>query len=136
MMIAMALSCEPEILIADEPTTALDVTIQAQILELIHELKGKFDNNTARGLFKAPLHPYTQGLVRAIPALAEDSDQDLYTIEGNVPIVLLFSLFPDIEKFPSHKSNFRKLLEMFNGFWIILTTPGLNKQAASKMADT
>jgi len=115
VMIAMALSCQPKILIADEPTTALDVTIQAQILELINELKEKLgtsiilithdmgvvaemadhaivmyagkvmEYNTTRGLFKSPLHPYTQGLVRAIPALAEDSDQDLYTIEGNVP---------------------------------------------------
>ena len=97
IMIAMALSCNPKLLIADEPTTALDVTIQAQILELLNELKAKLDMaimlithdmgviaETAQRvvvmyaakvveeapvaeLFKEPLHPYTQGLLRSIP---------------------------------------------------------------------
>lgn len=99
VMIAMALSCNPKLLIADEPTTALDVTIQAQILELLNELKSKFDMSvllithdlgvvaeTAQrvivmyaasiveeasvdDLFETPLHPYTQGLFRSIPGV-------------------------------------------------------------------
>ena len=99
VMIAMALSCNPKLLIADEPTTALDVTIQAQILELLNELKTKFDMSvllvthdlgviaeTAQrvivmyaasiveeasvdDLFETPLHPYTQGLLRSIPGI-------------------------------------------------------------------
>lgn len=99
VMIAMALSCNPKLLIADEPTTALDVTIQAQILDLLNELKSKFDMavllithdlgvvaETAQRvivmyaanvveeapvdkLFETPLHPYTQGLLRSIPRI-------------------------------------------------------------------
>jgi peptide/nickel transport system ATP-binding protein len=99
VMIAMALSCNPKLLIADEPTTALDVTIQAQILELINELKGKFgmavmlithamgvvaetaqrvvvmyagkvvEEAPVRELFARPRHPYTQGLIRSIPRI-------------------------------------------------------------------
>ena len=97
VMIAMALSCRPKLLIADEPTTALDVTIQAQILELLGELKEKFgmavmlithamgviaetaqrvavmyagkvvEEAPVASLFASPLHPYTQGLIRSIP---------------------------------------------------------------------
>jgi peptide/nickel transport system ATP-binding protein len=97
VMIAMALSCNPKLLIADEPTTALDVTIQAQILELLNELKSKLgmavllithdmgviaetaqrvmvmyagkvvEEASVKELFKEPLHPYTQGLLRSIP---------------------------------------------------------------------
>jgi peptide/nickel transport system ATP-binding protein len=97
VMIAMALSCNPKLLIADEPTTALDVTIQAQILELLGELKEKFgmavmlithamgvvaetaqrvvvmyagkvvEEASVANLFASPLHPYTQGLIRSIP---------------------------------------------------------------------
>jgi len=97
VMIAMALSCNPKLLIADEPTTALDVTIQAQILELLAELKGRFgmavmlithamgviaetaqrvvvmyagkvvEEAPVAQLFASPLHPYTQGLIRSIP---------------------------------------------------------------------
>ena len=116
-MIAMALSCNPKLLIADEPTTALDVTIQAQILELLNELKAKLDMavmlithdmgviaETAQRvvvmyaakvveeapvgeLFKEPLHPYTQGLLRSIPRidLAATEQQRLETIPGTVP---------------------------------------------------
>ncbi len=113
-MIAMALSCNPEILIADEPTTALDVTIQAQILELIKELQKEFqmavilithnigivadmadqmivmyagravEAASMTSLFKAPSHPYTRGLLSAIPS--PDSKKDrLESIPGRPP---------------------------------------------------
>jgi oligopeptide/dipeptide ABC transporter ATP-binding protein len=114
-MIAMALSCNPEILIADEPTTALDVTIQAQILEIIKDLTVKL--NTAvilithdlgvvsglcnkicvmyagriveRGstddLFRDPKHPYTRGLIRSVPRLDKTTHERLYSIPGTPP---------------------------------------------------
>jgi peptide/nickel transport system ATP-binding protein len=115
VMIAMALSCEPDILIADEPTTALDVTIQAQILELITDLREKSgmsiilithdlgviaencdhvvvmyagriaETADVRSLFTTPLHPYTKGLLDSIPSRAKQRKQPLSTIEGNVP---------------------------------------------------
>ncbi len=114
VMIAMALSCNPKLLIADEPTTALDVTIQAQILELISDLKKQFNMSvllithnlgivaemTSRvfvmyagqlveeanceQLFDQPLHPYTEALLKSIPKL-ESSRAKLYTIPGTVP---------------------------------------------------
>lgn len=114
VLIAMALSCRPEVLIADEPTTALDVTIQAQILELMKELKrttntsiilithdmgvvaemadyimvmyaGKvMEQSNAPSLFREPLHPYTQGLLASIPRLDTDVEE-LYSIPGSVP---------------------------------------------------
>ena len=114
VMISMALSCNPVLLIADEPTTALDVTIQAQILDLMKDLKKKFKTSilmithdlgiiadlcdrvavmysgniveyaTAIDLFKNPKHPYTQGLIGAIPSI-EKRDQKLRTIRGMVP---------------------------------------------------
>ena len=114
VVIAMALSCRPEVLIADEPTTALDVTIQAQILELMKELKrttntsiilithdmgvvaemadyimvmyaGKvMEQSDAPSLFREPLHPYTQGLLASIPRLDTDVEE-LYSIPGSVP---------------------------------------------------
>jgi oligopeptide/dipeptide ABC transporter ATP-binding protein len=114
VMIAMALSCNPSMLIADEPTTALDVTIQAQILDLMKDLKERFKTSilmithdlgiiadlcdrvavmysgniieyaTAVDLFKNPRHPYTIGLIRAIPSL-EKKDQKLDVIRGMVP---------------------------------------------------
>lgn len=115
VMIAMALSCTPELLIADEPTTALDVTIQAQILNLIKNLKEK--NNTTvmlithnmgvvseiadkvlimylgrvleysdvKTLFESPKHPYTVGLLKSIPKINEKKSK-LYTIRGVVPL--------------------------------------------------
>ncbi len=115
VMIAMALTCEPDILIADEPTTALDVTIQAQILDLIRGLKqdsgmsivlithdlGVIAENCdqvavmyagqivetagVRKLFKNPLHPYTRGLLVSIPSLSKHSKTRLPTIAGSVP---------------------------------------------------
>ena len=115
VMIAMAIVNRPQLLIADEPTTALDVTIQAQILELLNDLRRKFglamlfishdlavvshvadrvavlyagnlvELGTKADIFDAPAHPYTQGLLRAIPTLATDRAQPLATIEGTVP---------------------------------------------------
>ncbi len=116
VMIAMALSCRPDILIADEPTTALDVTIQAQILDLIKRLQaelgmalilvthdlgvvaetakrvivmyaGRFvEEGTVEQIFSEPMHPYTQGLLRAIPPLARKRLGERFsTIPGSVP---------------------------------------------------
>jgi len=122
VMIAMALSCDPQVLIADEPTTALDVTIQAQILDLMIELKEKtgtaivlithdlgvvaettervvvmyagrkVEQATVEALFDEPLHPYTRGLMRAIPRLDVEADAAgtrprLQEIPGLVPIL-------------------------------------------------
>jgi peptide/nickel transport system ATP-binding protein len=120
VMIAMALSCNPKLLIADEPTTALDVTIQAQILDLLNELKAKLgmavmlithdmgviaetaqrvvvmyaakvvEEAPVKELFKEPLHPYTQGLLRSIPRidLAATKKQRLEAIPGVVPSLI------------------------------------------------
>ena len=74
VMIAMAVICEPKLLIADEPTTALDVTIEAQILKLIRQMC------EARN----PIHPYTRGLLSSIPRIGENSEY-LKTIPGNIP---------------------------------------------------
>lgn len=119
VMIAMAISCQPALLIADEPTTALDVTIQAQILNLLDDLQQTeemsillithdlgvvaeraddvavmyasriVEKAPAKELFDEPLHPYTQGLMKSLPQLGTDSDK-LYTIAGNVPEPLHF----------------------------------------------
>ncbi len=114
VMIAMALACRPKLLIADEPTTALDVTIQAQVLDLMRELRKEFDTAIlfithdlgvvaeicsrvavmyagyiveeaeVTELFYHPAHPYTQGLLASIPRIDEDKEE-LYTIKGAVP---------------------------------------------------
>lgn len=113
-MIAMALACDPQLIIADEPTTALDVTIQAQILDILRNLKDKIDasillithdlgvvaemadyvvvmyagriveKGTAREIYKDPRHPYTVGLIKSRPNNL-DKDEKLYSIPGQVP---------------------------------------------------
>jgi peptide/nickel transport system ATP-binding protein len=117
VMIAMAIVNRPQLLIADEPTTALDVTIQQQILDLLNDLRRKFglamlfishdlavvshvaervavmyagslvELGAKAAIFDAPAHPYTQGLLRAIPTLATDRALPLSTIEGAVPTI-------------------------------------------------
>ena len=114
VMIAMALCCNPRLIIADEPTTALDVTIQAQILDLLREVKDKIsgsillithdlgviaemvdyvvvmysgrvvEKGTVQEIFKNPMHPYTIGLQKSKPAVGKKVDR-LYSIPGNVP---------------------------------------------------
>jgi oligopeptide transport system ATP-binding protein len=114
-MIAMALACQPRILIADEPTTALDVTIQAQILRLIGDLKRQnrtavilithdlgivaemaervlvmyagriIESGPVRDIYYSPHHPYTRGLLQSIPRLTSNRSSKLYQIEGNPP---------------------------------------------------
>jgi oligopeptide/dipeptide ABC transporter ATP-binding protein len=115
VMIAMAIVNRPQLLIADEPTTALDVTIQAQILDLLAQLRAKFglamlfishdlavvwrvadrvavmyagnlvELGSKRDIFQAPAHPYTRGLLRSVPDLKTDRSRLLQTIEGTVP---------------------------------------------------
>ncbi|CAG9001579.1 MAG: Oligopeptide transport ATP-binding protein OppD [Candidatus Celerinatantimonas neptuna] len=117
VMIAMALLCRPQLLIADEPTTALDVTVQAQIMQLLNELKDDFNTaiimithdlgvvagicdkvlvmyagrtmeyGTAHEVFYSPSHPYTEGLLKAIPRL-DTEGEFLPTIPGNPPNLL------------------------------------------------
>lgn len=117
-MIAMSLCCEPKLLIADEPTTALDVTIQAQIIDLLRELKENtnmgiilithdmgvitdicenviimyggqiMESASVKELYKNPSHPYTNGLLECLPRLASDTEEPLKPIEGS-PVDLL-----------------------------------------------
>jgi peptide/nickel transport system ATP-binding protein len=114
----MALVCRPSLLIADEPTTALDVTIQAQILELMKQLQEEFhmailfithdlgivaqicdrvavmylgqivEEAPAREIYKNPKHPYTQGLIASVHKVGTHSQEKLYSIEGTVPLAL------------------------------------------------
>lgn len=114
-MIAMAISCEPDLLIADEPTTALDVTIQLQIIQLLKELQNELnmaillithnlgvasqladrivvmyagtivEEGTLEQLLTEPHHPYTKGLIKSTPKIDGDKDLSLYSIDGNIP---------------------------------------------------
>ncbi len=114
VMIAMAMACNPNLLIADEPSTALDVTIQAQILELMRDIRDKFNTSIllithdlgvvaemadrvivmyagkiveegiVEDIFENPLHPYTKGLLASIPSLEAETDI-LYSIKGTIP---------------------------------------------------
>jgi oligopeptide/dipeptide ABC transporter ATP-binding protein len=152
VMIAMAIVNRPQLLIADEPTTALDVTIQAQILELLQELRRKFslamlfishdlavvsriadrvavmyagslvEMARREDIFQSPAHPYTQGLLRAVPTLRTDRAKPLSVIEGSVPP--LRALPPGCLFEP--RCEFRvaacsralpPLLEVFRGHW-------------------
>ena len=118
VMIAMALSCDPDVLIADEPTTALDVTIQAQIIDLMNEMQERLGSaivmithdlgivaetckyvlvmyagnlveyGTAEQIFAAPKHPYTMGLLASLPRLDETNPVRLVPIEGQPPNLL------------------------------------------------
>jgi len=117
VMIAIALACKPELLIADEPTTALDVTVQAQIMDLIRELNRKLgmsvmlithdlgvvaetcdrvavmylgqivEQADKYAIFDDPRHPYTWGLIHSIPQLDGDRTKPLYSVEGMVPLL-------------------------------------------------
>jgi peptide/nickel transport system ATP-binding protein len=117
-MIAMALSCDPDLLIADEPTTALDVTVQAQILDLIRDLQAEFNSavilithdlgvvaeladnilvmyagraveySSADALFNRPLHPYTWGLLGSVPRFDETVNERLLSIPGSPPSLI------------------------------------------------
>lgn len=119
IMIAIALSCQPKLLIADEPTTALDVTIQAQVIDLLRELKEKLniaiilvthdlgvvanfadriqvmyagqvvERGTAAEIFYESKHPYTWALLSSVPKLAKETKQELYSLGGTPPDLLL-----------------------------------------------
>ena len=152
VMIAMATVNRPQLLIADEPTTALDVTIQAQILELLNDLRRKFglamlfishdlavvskvadrvavmyagnmvELASRRDIFSAPAHPYTQGLLRAVPSLATDRTRPLATIQGTVPPIS--SLQPGCpfeprcpDRIASCAEKLPELVEIAPGHW-------------------
>ena len=137
-MIAMALACEPKVIIADEPTTALDVTIQAQILDLLRQLKDRINSSimlithdlgviaemadyvvvmyagrivesgTAEDIFYHPAHPYTIGLMESKPVVGKKVDR-LYSIPGKVPNPVNM---PDYCYF---KDRCEKCIELCNG---------------------
>jgi oligopeptide/dipeptide ABC transporter ATP-binding protein len=152
VMIAMAIVNRPELLIADEPTTALDVTIQAQILDLLSELRQKFgltmlfishdlaviskiadrvavmyagnliELGSGEEIFRAPAHPYTRGLLKAVPTLATDRTRPLRTIEGTVPPLHALPSGCPFEprcdlRVPECASDFPELAEISPGHW-------------------
>ncbi|MFZ0685179.1 MAG: ABC transporter ATP-binding protein [Terriglobales bacterium] len=152
IMIAMAIVNHPQLLIADEPTTALDVTIQQQILDLLNDLRHKFglamlfishdlavvshvadrvavlyagnlvELGAKADIFRAAAHPYTQGLLRAIPTLATDRTHPLATIEGSVPSIGQVSLGCPFEPRCSFRVAdcavaFPALVEVGGGHW-------------------
>jgi len=152
IMIAMAIVNRPQLLIADEPTTALDVTIQAQILDLLAELRAKFglamlfishdlavvsrvadrvavmysgslvELGAKHDIFQAPAHPYTRGLLHAVPNLKTDRARPLQTIEGTVPA--LHALPPGCNfeprcefRIPACARELPALVEISAGHW-------------------
>src|SRR6202049_4870872 len=152
VMIAMAIVNRPQLLIADEPTTALDVTIQAQILELLGELRTKFglamlfishdlavvsrvadrvavmyagtlvELGEKRDIFQAPAHPYTRGLLRAVPDLKTDRARPLQTIEGTVPALHAMppgcGFEPRCEfRIPACARDLPRLIQVSAGHW-------------------
>jgi len=152
VMIAMAIVNRPQLLIADEPTTALDVTIQAQILELLAELRRKFglamlfishdlavvsqvadrvavmyagclvELGAKSDIFRAAAHPYTRGLLRAVPDLKTDRKRSLETIEGTVPALQALppgcAFEPRCEsRIPSCAQTLPPLAEVSPGHW-------------------
>ena len=152
VMIAMAIVNRPQLLIADEPTTALDVTIQAQILQLLAELRNKFglamlfishdlavvsqvadrvavmyagclvELGSKRDIFQEPAHPYTCGLLKAVPDLKTDRNRPLQTIEGTVPALQNLpagcAFEPRCEsRIPSCANSPPALLEVRTGHW-------------------
>jgi oligopeptide/dipeptide ABC transporter ATP-binding protein len=152
IMIAMAIVNRPQLLIADEPTTALDVTIQAQILELLAQLRIKFglamlfishdlavvsqiadrvavmyagslvEMGEKRDIFQEPAHPYTRGLLRAVPDLKTDRRRPLQTIEGTVPALQAMpqgcAFEPRCEfRIPECARDLPPLVEVSAGHW-------------------
>jgi oligopeptide/dipeptide ABC transporter ATP-binding protein len=152
IMIAMAIVNRPQLLIADEPTTALDVTIQAQILELLSQLRAKFgltmlfishdlavvsqvadrvavmyagnlvELGAKQEIFQAPAHPYTRGLLRAVPNLKTERGRPLGTIEGTVPPMHAMpsgcAFEPRCEfRLPECKRAVPPLIEVGQGHW-------------------
>jgi len=161
IMIAMAIVNRPQLLIADEPTTALDVTIQAQILDLLAQLRSKFglamlfishdlavisqvadrvavmyagtlvELGTKRDIFQSPAHPYTRGLLHAVPDLKTDRARPLETIEGTVPSLQAMPPGCTFEprcgfRIPECSRALPPLLEVAPGHWArcpVINTP-------------
>ena len=166
IMIAMAIVNRPQLLIADEPTTALDVTIQAQILDLLAELRAKFglamlfishdlavvsqvadrvavmyagslvELGSKQHIFHTAAHPYTQGLLQAVPTLKTDRNNPLRTIEGTVPALQAMPAGCPFEprcdqKIAECAQNLPKLAEVSPGHWA--RCPVVNAGAASTL---
>jgi peptide/nickel transport system ATP-binding protein len=152
VMIAMAVVNRPQLLIADEPTTALDVTVQAQILALLGDLRDKFglamllishdlavvsqvadrvavlyvghllELGSKHEIFRVPAHPYTRGLLEAVPTLGSDRTQPLRTIEGSVPPLGAKPSGCPFEarcnlRIPQCACDFPRLVEVAPGHW-------------------